>query len=134
MKIITGGRYGGKLDYVIETFEIKEDEILDMSLFPAPDIKKKMEGQKVLYRLESFIRSALEYRLDPESVIMEYISDHPDSIVICDEVGSGIVPEAAEDDEWREVTGRIMCELTKLAGGMTRVTFGVPEELRCDII
>ncbi len=130
MRLITGGRYGGKLDYAIKTYGIREKEVLDMAALPAPDIRKKMDGYDNLYHLESFVRSALEYGLDPARIIEEYIMLHPDCIIICDEIGSGIIPEAAEDDEWREITGRIMCTLAKRAGGLTRVTFGMAEELR----
>lgn len=134
MKLITGGRYGGKLEYVINTLGIEEDSVLDMASLPAPDIRKEMDGYDILYHLESFIRSALEYGLDPARITEEYIRSHPDCIIICDEVGSGIIPEAAEDDEWREVTGRIMCTLAGRAGGLTRITFGMAEELECAIL
>ncbi len=134
MKLITGGRYGGKLKYVMDTYGVKEEAVLDMAFLPAPDIRKEMDGYDILYHLESFIRSALEYGLDPAQIIEAYIRSHPDCVIVCDEIGSGIIPEAAEDDEWREVTGRIMCTLARRAGGLTRVTFGMAEELSCAIL
>lgn len=129
MTVVTGGRYNGKLEYVTNEYGIEDREVLDMAEHEAAVTADLMEDYRVLYHLESYIRKAQSEGIDAEDVIMKYANRHPDCIIICDEVGSGVVPMSAEEDSWRETVGRIMCSLTKQAGGITRVTCGIAEKI-----
>ena len=51
-------------------------------------------------------------------------------ILTVQELGCGIVPVDAFDREWREVTGRICCELAKRAQAVYRMTCGIPARLK----
>ena len=46
-------------------------------------------------------------------------------ILICDEVGCGLVPVDAFDRNWRETTGRICCDLAAGADQVHRVICGI---------
>ena len=129
MKIITGGRYNGKLEYVMDSLGFSEPDILDLKNISVPEAAAAINNYPVLYHLESFIKKALLDKADYDSVIKDYVAARPDCVIICDEVGSGVVPVEREDDEWREAVGRTMCRLAETAGGIIRVTYGTAEEL-----
>lgn len=51
-------------------------------------------------------------------------------VVIADEIGSGIVPMAREDREWREETGRALCLLAQEADAVYRVFAGIAQRIK----
>ena len=51
-------------------------------------------------------------------------------VVICDEVGSGVVPMGSADRAWRERVGRLTCELSDAADVVVRMVCGVPTVLK----
>ena len=130
MTIVTGGRYNGKLEYVTNEYGIEDREVLDMAEHEAAVTADLMEDYRVLYHLESYIRKAQSEGIDAEDVIMKYANGHPDCIIICDEVGCGIVPMSKEEEDAREKTGRIMCALARRAGGIVRVICGNAEKIQ----
>ena len=130
MKLITGGKYNGKLTYVKEELGVPLSDIYDMASEDLEATVKNMNCHTVLYHLEAFIRKAIEGGLDHDRLIDSYISAHTDCIIICDEVGSGVIPADRSGDLWREEVGRTMCRLAALSGGLIRVTFGVAEEIK----
>ena len=130
MKVVTGGRYNGKLEYVTEELGFSGSEILDLGNTDIAEALSVMKDHPVLYHLEAFIKKAIPKEIDFNAVIESYVQARPDCVIVCDEVGSGIVPVKREDDEWREAVGRIMCRLACKAGGITRITYGVAEEIR----
>lgn len=52
-------------------------------------------------------------------------SDEQDRYLICDEVGSGVVPMDAFERQYRETVGRVMCRLTPEADQVIRVQCGI---------
>ena len=42
---------------------------------------------------------------------MAYLEKHPDTVIICEEVGNGIVPLDSFEREYRERLGRLLCEI-----------------------
>jgi adenosyl cobinamide kinase/adenosyl cobinamide phosphate guanylyltransferase len=50
--------------------------------------------------------------------------------VICEEVGSGVVPILRHEREAREAMGRLTAELAKRAGRVVRLVAGIPVELK----
>ena len=45
--------------------------------------------------------------------LLEMISEERDLVIVCDEIGCGLVPVDAFEREYREAVGRIMTGLTK---------------------
>lgn len=60
----------------------------------------------------------------------KYIVKHPDCVIICDEVGGGVVPIRVEDRMYREATGRVCCELAKKADAVYRVFCGIGQRIK----
>ncbi|MFI3169502.1 MAG: bifunctional adenosylcobinamide kinase/adenosylcobinamide-phosphate guanylyltransferase [Faecalibacterium sp.] len=53
-----------------------------------------------------------------------------DCVIICDEIGCGIVPLAKEERIWREVTGRTACRLAQEATAVYKLEAGIPIRLK----
>lgn len=62
--------------------------------------------------------------------IRSLIRDNPDVILICDEVGGGIVPVDKEERDYRECVGRVLCELAKEAESVERVYCGIGQTIK----
>lgn len=54
-------------------------------------------------------------------------------VVICDEIGCGIVPLDRAEEQWREAVGRLCCNLAAQADTVIRVTAGVPQAIKGEI-
>jgi len=57
-------------------------------------------------------------------------ADLPCEIIICDELGCGVVPLDRADREWRERTGRLCCELAAKADRVDRVFCGLVMQIK----
>ena len=57
--------------------------------------------------------------------LLEMISEERDLVIVCDEIGCGLVPVDAFEREYREAVGRIMTGLTKKAVRADRVICGI---------
>lgn len=71
------------------------------------------------------VRQALARQEDPRRLAEKLYDRHPDAVVVCDEIGAGIVPLRAEDRAWREGVGRALCVLAQHAQCVTRVVCGI---------
>ena len=65
-------------------------------------------------------------------IINDIYEANPDIILICDEVGGGIVPLKKEDRIYREVVGRALCCAVKKSDRVERVMCGIGQCLKCD--
>lgn len=113
MILVTGGIAQGKLDYA-------------MSRLGVTDYDDGVVGDTdCIYNLQKAVMNE-----DFDSRLDEYIMLHPHCVIICDEIGSGIVPLRREDREWREKTGRVCCELANQADAVYRVFCGIGMQLK----
>ena len=79
-----------------------------------------------------YIREQLRQGTAPEAMIEHFCKEHPDCILICDEIGNGIVPMEAEERTYRERTGRILEQLAAQADEVVRVVCGIGPILLSD--
>lgn len=54
-------------------------------------------------------------------------------VVVCDEVGCGIVPLDPDDRAWRERVGRLCCDLAARADAVVRVVCGIPQMIKGEL-
>ena len=54
-------------------------------------------------------------------------------LVLCREVGSGVIPMDPQEREWREATGRLCCALAERADAVVRVVCGIPTVLKGEL-
>ena len=55
----------------------------------------------------------------------QFCMEHPDAIVIANEVGAGVVPMAREERAFREAVGRALCIIAQQAESVTRCVCGI---------
>ena len=135
MKLVIGGYAQGKLHYVLQNMILQgekrnepeqkkhqETAILDGTL----DLSRMAaEKQVIVNHLHCYIREQLQHETDPEAAITAFVKNYPDCILICDEIGNGIVPIEAEERIYRERTGRILEQLAAQADEVVRVVCGI---------
>ena len=131
MILIIGGFAQGKLHYVKQSYVRCEDgrkvAVLDGTLeLPA----ETGALQVIVNHLYHYIREQLRQGTAPEVMIENFCKEHPDCILICDEIGNGIVPMEAEERIYRERTGRILEQLAAQAEEVVRVVCGIGQKIK----
>lgn len=67
---------------------------------------------------------------DCQAFAEKLLAKNPDAVVVCDEIGLGIVPLYRFEREWREETGRALCILAAGAERVIRVFCGIGQVLK----
>ena len=109
MKLYIGGAYQGQEDLA----------------------RKENPGQEIFPVFHETIRHAvLSENQDPRAFAECFCREHPDAVVIADEIGSGVVPMAAEDRAYREAAGRALCVIAQAAVQVTRCVCGIGVKIK----
>lgn len=133
MVFLIGGSNHGKLDFARcvykEMLEVGAEDSICEGVNVTLDLPKRIG---VLNNLHIYIRRMLEEGRENEifSNLQRVIDNNPDVIFITDEIGYGIVPIDAFERHYREVTGRICCQIAKEADRMIRVVYGIGTVLK----
>ena len=140
MELYIGGFAQGKLEYVKCRYnENQKTEKLFVKVIDCVDSHyKKMLLETecdvlILNHLHLGVRDLLDEGMEEEKIqttILSWIKSNPDAIVICDELGNGIVPIKKQERIWREQTGRLMIELAKQAERVERILCGLGQRLK----
>ena len=102
MILVTGGAYQGKEAYA----------------------KKHYPGASIHNHYHLTVREQLAQGMEPSAEAAKLLNQR-NLVVICDEVGCGIVPVSAEERRFREACGRVQCLLAESAEEVVRVTCGL---------
>ena len=122
MRLIIGGKAQGKRDYAAAAYNIDPAQMTG-ELSAA-------KSARLLYGLEEEVARCLREGVEPETLVEELCEANPDIIIVCRELGCGVVPVERFDREWRERTGRICCELAKKAESVERVLCGISMRIK----
>ena len=108
MILVIGARASGKLDYV-KSLGYSDADIANGVL----------DGRKVVYNLQNVV-----FR-DPENApnLLEELLQK--EVVVCDEVGSGVIPLKRQERLAREATGRLCIQLAQRAARVVRLVCGL---------
>lgn len=128
MELYIGGIAQGKLNYVLRKYETYSCRILEGAEMPVSE--EGEEDIKILDHLHVWIKNLLSEGLPAEQIVLEYLKEHPDMIVICDEVGNGIVPILQEESEYRETVGRVLIWTAEKSEGVWRILCGLAQKLK----
>lgn len=152
MEVYFGGAFQGKLEYVLKKKgclkvadgagcslkDIKEAQVLNHLHLYIKRLTYK-EGAAYNTTVDDTITTDDTITADTTAKTMpaaEIINDiyevNPDIILICDEVGGGIVPLKKEDRIYRETVGRALCCAVKKSDRVERVMCGIGQCLKCD--
>ena len=115
MRLIIGGAGQGKLDYALNKTGADPAAV---ALDPAQAADKP-----ILYHLEVWVKA--NPAVDHLAALEELLAVNPGIVILCDEVGCGVVPIAREERAWREAVGRLCCALAERARGVERVFCGL---------
>lgn len=124
MKLIIGGLAQGKLDYVLEKYQLKKEQVWD-GVFP----EEERETNVVIYNLQHWVRERVQ-KEESLDAIWTFVEEHPDVILICNEVGNGVVPMDPMERAYREQTGRLLIKLASQAESVERVVCGIGQKLK----
>ena len=124
MKFITGGAYQGKLDYARKLYPGAEwADGARCSL-------KELLSCGAVDHFHLFVRRWLQEGKTPQELIRAILDKNRGLVIVCDEIGCGLVPVSAFEREYREAVGRICTELVKHADEVYRVTCGIGKRIR----
>ena len=119
MKLVTGGAYQGKLGYAKDLYPDAAWE--DGAECGLQDI----ETCEALDRFHLFVRRWLEAGRTKEELIDTVLEKNSGILLVCDEVGCGLVPVDAFEREYREAVGRICTAFADRADRVDRVVCGI---------
>lgn len=109
MLLIVGGESSGKRSF-IKTLGYSETEMADAVL----------DARPVIFHLEQMVFQ------DPDRVD-DYLKElEQKDVVICNEVGSGVIPVERRERVGREATGRLCVLLAQRASCVVRMVSGLP--------
>lgn len=117
MTLIIGGRNAGKYNYLIELGYETKDIGTDFS-FP------------ILYKLNDLIKQLISEEISPLQFVQEKLDSAKDIIIICDEVGCGVVPIDKAEREYREEVGRVCIAIASKADVVERIYCGIPTRIK----
>ena len=129
MKLIIGGYAQGKLNYAVTKYNVAEDHVFECVL-PSIEEAEKLEGTIIVSSLHKWIRKRIKEGGRPEEEISAFVKKNPDCIIICDEIGNGIVPMDPFERVYRERTGRILVKLASDAEEVEKVVCGIAQKIK----
>ena len=130
MKLIIGGTAQVKLVYVLQKYGLQENMVWEGSLpNEINDIERK-RNPIIINHLHQWIKNCMISGGCPEDEIMSFLDCNEDCILICDEVGNGIVPIDPFEREYRERVGRILVQLAKRADEVERIICGIGQKIK----
>ena len=109
MILVIGGRAAGKTAYTQSLGYTQEDTA-----------EATLDERPVLDHLERLVQA------DPEAGERILPALLKKEVVICDEVGSGVIPASRAEREVREATGRLCIRLAQKADRVVRLVAGIP--------
>ncbi len=130
MRLIIGGYAQGKLDYAVKKYNVSEKNIFDYDLPTKEELEASLGSVILINTLHRWIKKRIKEGKRPEEEISSFVKKNPDCIIICDEIGNGIVPMDAFERVYRERTGRILISLAAEADEVERIICGVPQKIK----
>lgn len=126
MELYIGGTAQEKKAYVTQVRGIEESRIWDnFEMW----FREKLQKSRVESVNEQPTQNHPE-SLSPEEECLAYLKAHPDTVLICDEVGNGIVPLDPFEREYRERLGRLLCEIAADAERVERIVCGIGQRIK----
>lgn len=121
MKLIIGGAFQGKKDYVKQKFQMTDEEMTDGAAASYEEIFRC----KCIYHFHEWVKKGLQEGWDFENLETQILEKNPEITLISNELGYGVVPVEAFDRKYREATGRICTRLAAKSSQVIRVICGI---------
>lgn len=150
MHLIFGGAYQGKLDYAKERYRLSDRDIFVCGAgeeecpglsgkCPTPAGNGFQEcpaetsidfSKKAVYRLEEFALGCVLRGEEAAAYLAANREKWQDTVFICADISSGVVPVDPEMRAWREMTGRMLLYMGREAKEVTRMFCGIPQRIK----
>lgn len=114
MELYVGGYKQGKLKYVMGKYKDTDTQV----------------EERVFNDFHLWVRELMEQKKDVDEQVQAYLEQHPDCIIICDEIGNGIVPMDPFERAYREKLGRLLADIAQQAEHVERVICGLGVRLK----
>lgn len=128
MELYLGGAGDYKLDYVKKKQLEKKEPLRVVDGAVATD--EEIINADILNHFHLWVRRNIEKPDSLRNRLADILQKNPGIAIICDEIGCGIVPMDSLEREYRELTGRICCELAEQANSVERILFGIGQKLK----
>jgi adenosylcobinamide kinase / adenosylcobinamide-phosphate guanylyltransferase len=123
MELYIGGLNQGKLDYVLNKYKITIDS--DQFCDGAVCTKEEMFKKRIINHYHEFVKRLLTEGIEPEEITEELIRYNPSAVIICNEVGAGVVPLDRKDRRFREAVGHCTLKIASVAVQVERISCGL---------
>ena len=120
MELVVGGSFQGKLDYVRKKWN-KDSPVR---------IINGLHRYVLRYMREQNTADTEEIEKAFREWLEQLLIQYPSLVIICDEVGYGVVPMEEKERAYREVVGRLLCFLAQRADCMERIVAGMPIRIK----
>lgn len=120
MEMIIGGAFQGKTVYAKENYP----QITDWVNGEEASEEELLHAGGVL-NFQEYIKKELAAGREVTHLAQLLAEKNPDVVVVCQEVGYGVVPVDAFERTYREAVGRVCTSLASGAGKVTRVVCGI---------
>ncbi|HJB29959.1 MAG TPA: bifunctional adenosylcobinamide kinase/adenosylcobinamide-phosphate guanylyltransferase [Candidatus Blautia faecavium] len=119
MELIIGGAFQGKSAYAREKYRERK--------WVSGDTAKEEDVLQAggILAFQKYIRRELEDGRDVTRLAEKLARENPDVVIVCDEVGYGVVPIDAFERRYREAVGRVCIKLAAKSRRVTRVLCGI---------
>ncbi|MEA5049850.1 MAG: bifunctional adenosylcobinamide kinase/adenosylcobinamide-phosphate guanylyltransferase [Oscillospiraceae bacterium] len=114
MILVVGAHASGKLEYVKAAYGYTDADIADAVL----------DGRPVVCNVQAMAAA------DPANAPALLPALLEKQVVVCDEVGSGVIPAGRAEREGREAAGRLCVLLAQRAEHVVRIVCGLPAVLK----
>ena len=122
MRLIVGGKNQGKREYAMAQYGLTE-----------ADFARSLEEartKKALCAAHEAVADCLRRGEEPQGAFRALLAENPGLIILCDELGCGVVPIEPFDRAWREAVGRLCVALAQEAESVERILCGLPMRLK----
>ena len=101
MILIIGGAYQGKLDYAKSALGVTPEQVF------ACTGREIDFSKRCIYRLEEYSLACVRAGVEPAEEMKTFRKQWKDSVLICQDISSGVVPMEAQLRQWRNANGRL---------------------------
>lgn len=122
MRLIIGGAGQGKLDYALQAYGYATGDVAQTF--------SEAGNRAIFTEFQQAVKTVMSRGEDPQALTAALLRENPEVIILCDEVGCGVVPIDRSERLWRETVGRLCCALAREAITVERVFCGIPMVLK----
>ncbi|MGI5989357.1 MAG: bifunctional adenosylcobinamide kinase/adenosylcobinamide-phosphate guanylyltransferase [Lachnospiraceae bacterium] len=97
-------------------------------------VKNKFPGREICEFGPEQVKEILAQGGQVSAAAEDLVRDHPEAVVITQEVGCGIVPADPFERKWREELGRAACALASASETVILMTCGIGKAIKGRIL